>query len=250
MAAAVEQQHARAIVDAAERGDLDEVQRLVEQNRMLLNAESDSMSSPLVAAANMGRLEVVRYLLDEGADIDLWTVRYGTALEAACFSGRLAVAALLLANGADTAPDHHGWTRLMVASRRGHTDMVELLLAHGGGQHIDYQPPNFGSTALHYACISGRAGMVRLLLGAGADPHVENHCGDTPLSRAIRQGHAECIAMLQVSSVLVCQPESNDRPSISLRSRAPNAALPSLHRTGSACTSSPRPAASAMPLPR
>jgi ankyrin repeat protein len=61
---------ARAIATAAERGDLEEVRRLVQQDHQLLDAEWNSYT-PLKAAAWKGRVEVVRYLLDEGADINL-----------------------------------------------------------------------------------------------------------------------------------------------------------------------------------
>jgi ankyrin repeat protein len=249
MEAAVEQLNARrAIVKAAERHDLEEVRRLVQQNRMLLDAVWDRRC-PLVAAAERGHLEVVRYLLDEGADINLWTRWYDTALKAASSSGRLAVVALLLARGASTRLRRGRWSPLMAASFQGHTDIVELLLAHGGGQYIDYQPSDYGSTALHYACISGRAGMVRVLLGAGASPHVENHDGDTPLSMAVESGHEECVAVMQV----ICTAHSDLHVSASLPSgthltQSPHLSEP--HRRGRAATSFPRPAASAMLLPR
>jgi ankyrin repeat protein len=177
MAAAMEEQDIEAIVDAAGDGNLEEVRRLVQQNLMLLDAEWKSTSSPLIAAAVEGHLEVVRYLLDEGADINLWTSWYGTAIIAACSNGRLEVAALLLASGADAAPDRHGWTPLMAASGKVHTDIVELLLAHGCGD-VDAQGFN-GYVALHYACTNGGAGVLRALLGAGADPHLVDRDGRT-----------------------------------------------------------------------
>jgi ankyrin repeat protein len=198
MAAAVEQQHAGAIIKAAERGDLEEVRRLVQQDRMLLDAESDNMS-PLTAAAARGRVQVVRYLLDEGADINLWTSWYGNALGAASSRGRLAVVSLLLARGADTAPGRYGWTPLMAASGNGHTDIVELLLAHGCGD-VDAQGPP-GCVALHYACFKGRAGMVRALLGAGANPHLVDHDGRPPLRYAAGADREGCVALLQVISL-------------------------------------------------
>jgi cytohesin len=192
----VEEQHARAMIKAAGRGDLEEVRRLVQQNRMLLDGHWNTTSSPLVAAANGGRVEVVRYLLDEGADINHRRRGNVSAIEAACEEGRLEVAVLLLARGADTAPDRHGWTPLKAASSEGHTDIVELLLAHGCGD-VDAQG-SFGRVALHYACSNGHAGVARALLGAGANPHVVDHWGDTPLMYAGSRGLVQCVALLQV----------------------------------------------------
>ena len=51
----MEEQHARAIVKAAERGDLEQVRRLMEQNRMLLNAAWNGRSPLTEALAWNGR---------------------------------------------------------------------------------------------------------------------------------------------------------------------------------------------------
>jgi ankyrin repeat protein len=201
----MDQQDKKAIIKAAERGDLDEVRRLVQQDRGLLDAvwgySQWEYLSPLTAAAKEGRLEVVRYVLDEGADINLRPRSGYSAVEWACVSGRSEAVALLLARGADTLPWGNGWTPLMGASFRGHTDVVELLLAHGC-DHIDQYLHSSEQTALHIACFYGRAEILGLLLGAGADPHlVERHEGRTPLEIAVTEGDDDCVALLQVSSM-------------------------------------------------
>jgi hypothetical protein len=60
MEAAVEEQHGRAIVDAASEGDLEEVRRLVQQDRRLLDVTWATKQSPLTAAAELGHIAVVR----------------------------------------------------------------------------------------------------------------------------------------------------------------------------------------------
>jgi ankyrin repeat protein len=198
----VEEQDMEAIIEAARGGNLEEARRLVQQDRRLLNVEWDRLS-PLSAAASRGQVEVVRFLLDEGAEINLWTRHYGTALIAACSRGRLEVAALLLAREADTRPTGIGWNPLMYASSEGHADVVELLLAHGCGE-IDHQAHSFvGISALHAACRKGRAAVVRALLGAGADPRVVDRYGRTPLWDADTRSHEDCVALLQVSHTCV-----------------------------------------------
>jgi hypothetical protein len=186
------------ILDAAWRGDLEAVRRYLQQDRQLVDVQVSGIS-PLAQAAEFGRVEVVRYLLDEGADINLSPGGSWTALDRACSHGRLQVVALLLARGARTTPADDGWTPLMSAAQKGHTDIVELLLAHREGEQLDRQNSPGRRTALHFACYYGEAGVLRALLGAGADPHVVDHDGRTPLSNAVRRGHAECVALLQVS---------------------------------------------------
>jgi CDK inhibitor PHO81 len=192
---------ARAIIEGAKRGHLKGVRRLVQQDHQLLDAVWKD-HTPLTAAAAKGRVEVVRYLLDEGADIHLRPAPYvRSALSEACNHGHVEVVALLLARGADTGPAITGWTPLMAASSQGHTDVVELLLAHSCGDVDQQQPPSSGWTALRWACAFARAGVVVLLLGAGADPHVVDHFGRTALSEAVARGHVECVALLEVGMV-------------------------------------------------
>jgi ankyrin repeat protein len=64
--AAVGEADLHAITSAAGRGDLGDVRRLVQQDRQLLEAYCDQRT-PLKVAAEEGRLDVIRYLLDEGA---------------------------------------------------------------------------------------------------------------------------------------------------------------------------------------
>jgi hypothetical protein len=197
-----EDANARAIVAAVHRGDLEEVRRLVEQDRGLLDANNGS-STPLRAAAWGFSVEVMRYLLDEGADANLQSPIGCSALDVACIRGHLGMASLLLAHGADAAAVWgEGETPLMRACAYGHADIVALLLAHGCGD-ISRQRGLGGSTALHYACVDEHVRIVRALLGAGADPHAVDPNGETPLARAVRLGHEECVAVLQVRSVVI-----------------------------------------------
>jgi ankyrin repeat protein len=179
-------------------GNLAEVQRLVEQDRGLLN-ENDGTYTPLTAAACLGRVEVVRYLLEEGAQANLRDPNDDCALNAACARGNREMVGLLLAHGADATAGLMGVTPLMAASDEGHTDVVALLLAHGCGD-IDLQRPGSRWTALCDAVYRGHAGVVRALLGARADPQVMVDHGETPLAMSVRRGHTECVALLQVSS--------------------------------------------------
>jgi uncharacterized protein len=189
---------ARAIVDAADKGNLEAVRRLVQRDRGLLDA-NNHICTPLTAAAREDHVDVVRYLLEEGAQIGLRNPYGWSALDLACFRGHRGTVSLLLAHGADAGAAEPGWgtTPLMHGCGGGHTNIVALLLAHGCGD-IGRQDTG-GVAALHRAYSEEEhAGVVRALLGAGADPHVVDHHGETPLAMAARNNHVQCSAELQV----------------------------------------------------
>ena len=76
-------------------------------------------------------LDVVRLLLDKGADVNQARNDGTTALYIVCQNGYVDTARLLLENGAavDKA-DLHGTTPLAIAKRNGHTAIVELIEDH------------------------------------------------------------------------------------------------------------------------
>jgi uncharacterized protein len=187
-----------AIVDAADKGNLEAVRRLVQQDRGLLDTDDD-IWTPLTAAALRGHVDVIRYLVGEGAQVNLRDPNGCTALDLACVLGHLGAVSLFLAHGADAgaAEPGCGMTPLMAACHEGHKDIVALLLAHGCGD-IDRHDA-YGLTALHFASSTeDHAGVVRELLGAGADPHVVNRDGETPLAMAVALGLYQCVSELQV----------------------------------------------------
>jgi ankyrin repeat protein len=86
------------VCNAARQGDLAEVQRLVGQYPRGLNACINKWT-PLMQASAPGHFEVVRWLVDRGADLDQRHETGQTALYEASEKGQTAVVRLLLRGG-------------------------------------------------------------------------------------------------------------------------------------------------------
>lgn len=80
-------------------------------------------------AAYTGQIDVVKDLLDKGADVNEW--HGGTPLMSASASGQIDVAKLLIARGANVnTMDTRGASALGYAASSGNTDMIKFLIDH------------------------------------------------------------------------------------------------------------------------
>lgn len=120
----------------------------------------------------------------------------------ACLEGDAVCARALLARGADVDyadpdPEHEGrytWTPLMHAARRGHADIVRLLLEAGADPDRRDRDSN---TALTLAAGDGHWEAVAMLLDRGVDATVPDHCGETAFDYALRAGRSDIAARLK-----------------------------------------------------
>ncbi|TRX91252.1 hypothetical protein FHL15_007857 [Xylaria flabelliformis] len=135
-------------------------------------------STPLQMAISVGDLELVKFLIDNGASINLPAKGpHGkTALQAACQmpskkrGTRIALVKFLINSGADVnAPGspEYGSTALQVAACYGDIEIAALLLDYGADINA-LSSEKTGRRALDYAARHGRLDMTKFLLDLGA----------------------------------------------------------------------------------
>ncbi|XP_051751797.1 ankyrin-1a isoform X18 [Ctenopharyngodon idella] len=179
--------------------------------------------TPLYMAAQENHLEVVKFLLDNGANQTIPTEDGFTPLAVALQQGHENVVALLINHGTkgkvrlpalhiaarnddtrtaavllqnDPNPDvlsKTGFTPLHIAAHYENLNVAQLLLNRGAD--VNFTPKN-GITPLHIASRRGNVIMVRLLLDRGAKIDAKTKDELTPLHCAARNGHVRIIEIL------------------------------------------------------
>ena len=91
-----------------------------------------NLGNPLLLAASEGKLEVVRYLLDEGADVNARANSDSTPLAEAAYYGHVDVIKELLLRGADINAIGEPGTALDIALNRKNTAAADLIRHYGG----------------------------------------------------------------------------------------------------------------------
>ena len=126
----------------------------------------DLKNRPLCGAASLGRLEVVRLLLEHKATVDAPNSAGTSPLMLAAMGGHVDVVRTLLTHRASIdAIDTSEWTALSLAALRGHVEAIRVLIE--AGAHVDVF--NFeGQTALSFACKNCHEGAARVLIQNGA----------------------------------------------------------------------------------
>uniref|UniRef100_K3XBW9 Uncharacterized protein n=1 Tax=Globisporangium ultimum (strain ATCC 200006 / CBS 805.95 / DAOM BR144) TaxID=431595 RepID=K3XBW9_GLOUD len=126
----------RALVDAANRGDVEDVRKVLADSKTYVDGKIDGRTA-LSYVAEAGNAEVVQLLLDRGADINEKD-KYGRSpLSHAAQAGKAEIVQLLLDRGADiTEKDNYGRSPLRIAAQAGkaevgHINIVTTLIDAG-----------------------------------------------------------------------------------------------------------------------
>jgi ankyrin repeat protein len=114
---------------AAAAGNLSRM-RLLQMTGANVNSRG-SCCTPLFLAAGEGRLDAVRYLLDQGADVNAREQQGRTAVTEAAFYGNAAVIKELVLRGADVNVISDQGTALDIALQSKNDLMIEVLKHYG-----------------------------------------------------------------------------------------------------------------------
>ncbi|KAL3041036.1 hypothetical protein OYC64_011921 [Pagothenia borchgrevinki] len=158
-----------------------------------LACKSKDKKSALHFAAQFGRINTCQRLLETITDSRLLNEgdeRGLTPLHLASKEGHTKMVQLLLRKGALFHSDYKDWTCLHHAASEGYTQTMEILLS-ANIKLLDKTDED-GSTALHLAAKAGHVAAVRLLMARGADICLNNNDGSF-LHEALQNGRKDVV---------------------------------------------------------
>ncbi|XP_059148205.1 putative ankyrin repeat protein RF_0381 isoform X2 [Physella acuta] len=216
-----------ALVEAMLADKFHIVELLIQSPGLDLNTKNFRGETPLVIAVRMKNAELVKQLLQAGADHSIPTRRGLLPLLLAVSSGHKVVREFVHAGVDLNLKTPHGETALTLALQAYDLDVVHTLITGGASTVADPARPavvlaakladlqttyyllqigedpnqqdSEGWTALHYASWHGRDAMVEMLLAHGADPNCLTSCHGTALSMAVFHRHSQVVELLLAS---------------------------------------------------
>lgn len=153
------------IHEAIKQGDVEKVKQLAAKDASLLEVKDMDGSTPLDTSALAANLEMVRLLLEMGANINGGDNENSNVLHCAAIANSVPIVDFLLDKGMNIdAQDVNGLTPLYFAAERGNEEAVKRLLSKGADPNIFTR--NQGC-ALFAAVSRSKARIVELLLASG-----------------------------------------------------------------------------------
>ena len=155
------------------RGLFDNVYNCIEKEKVDVNQRDDDTGNPpLVVAVEENQIEIVKLLLNRGADVNVkdWTSK-NTALDISEQKGFKPISELLQQRGAK----YSSGSSFHLAAKNGDIVSIEEMLSKK--QDINEVDAGKGWTALHYAVNYGQKHLVEYLIVKGADVNKKDFLG-------------------------------------------------------------------------
>lgn len=162
-------------------GNQFELEKILQERPSLVNFRDYDKRTALHLAASEGHLDICRYLVGRGAQINRSDRWGGSPLDDAYRHKHTEVIQFLKQQGAKFGSQSQA-TNFITAASGGDNEEVKALLEFG---NIELNEGDYDKrTALHLAAGEGHLDTVQLLCEAGADVNVQDRWGNRPIDDA------------------------------------------------------------------
>ncbi len=166
-----------------------------------INAVNNRNKTALRYAVGQDNEAIIEYLLDKGADVNVVCNRGSTALIAAAYLGAFSAVKLLAAKGAklDVFDSFTDMSPVMLAASEGDTACVDTLIESGADIH---QLNRHQASILFGPAYKGKVAMIKKLIALGVDVNHQEKDGVSALHHAchVKDNNAVIIALIEAGA--------------------------------------------------
>jgi|GEM_PF-6806101 len=192
--------HSSALSLAVYKGHGEVVKELINAGADV-NIKDDHSVSPLCKAIESGYTEIVEILINAGADVNIKDSKNLSPLHFAAEKGYTKIVQSLINAGANVnVKDNNAVSPLFFAIQGGHINVIKDLIESGVRLN---EKNNLGDSALHIAVINEHLEIVQILIKYGSSLNVLNDDGISPLFQAIATGNINIVKTLAQSGSLI-----------------------------------------------
>jgi ankyrin repeat protein len=187
--------HSQEIFEAVKSNNINMLQKIIKKDSSTIFLTDELKRTPLHWAARGVHFELVKYLVENNADINAKDINQITPIASITARNHLSALEYLLNNGANpNVIDFEGDTPLHYAAASGQLRTAQLLLENGASVHIKN---SYERTPLVIAVReSGNLEMVKLLIRYGSDINIKDNGQNTALTLAAWRGHKDIVDYL------------------------------------------------------
>ena len=171
------------------------------QNINILYNQDILYTTPLELACIYNKFDIVKLLIEKGANINILNNIGQTVLFTACLNNNFQIVNILIKKGINIniIDTIDGGTALFYAcmykgdNKTTNLNIVKLLIKYSADvNQLDHK----GESALFYACVNGNINIIQFLIEQNANINIIDSTGKTALFYAIENNHEKIVELL------------------------------------------------------
>ncbi|XP_043479806.1 putative ankyrin repeat protein RF_0381 [Leptopilina heterotoma] len=193
----------------ATEGNHIQLVKILLENGANVNEQTRRGSTPLHLALIKKHIELTEILLQNGADVNIQQIQDMTPFHLAISGNHIQLVEKFLQNGANVNLQlEDGTSSLHITVENKYIQLTRILLQHGADVNVQ---DNNKKSPLHIAIIKNCIQLAEILLKNGADVHVIDRCEETPLDLTVKYNNIELVELLLKNEATISEENKKDK---------------------------------------